>query len=62
MKRILLVEDDPGIAYSLRLDLKTEGYDVEVESDGAKALARARSERGKSAPPKAAPAKAPAKK
>ncbi|MBI4904410.1 MAG: response regulator transcription factor [Acidobacteria bacterium] len=44
MKRILVVEDDPGIAFSLRLDLTTEGYGVEVEADGAKALARARSE------------------
>ena len=44
MKRILVVEDDPGIAFSLRLDLTTEGYHVEVEADGAKALARARDE------------------
>ena len=41
MKRILVVEDEPGIAFGLQLDLKTEGYDVEIESDGEKALHRA---------------------
>jgi DNA-binding response OmpR family regulator len=45
MKRILVVEDDPGIAFSLRVDLTTEGYQVEVEADGAKALVRASCER-----------------
>ncbi len=45
MKRILVVEDDPGIAFSLRVDLTTEGYHVDIEADGAKALARAHSER-----------------
>jgi DNA-binding response OmpR family regulator len=42
MKRILVVEDEPGIAFGLQLDLKNEGYDVEIESDGESALARAR--------------------
>ncbi len=41
MKRILVVEDDPGIAFGLRVDLQTEGYDVELESDGESALQRA---------------------
>jgi DNA-binding response OmpR family regulator len=40
MKRILVVEDDPGIAFGLRVDLKTEGYDVELEGDGESALQR----------------------
>jgi DNA-binding response OmpR family regulator len=41
MKRILVVEDEPGIAFGLQLDLKSEGYDVVVESDGESALQRA---------------------
>jgi two-component system alkaline phosphatase synthesis response regulator PhoP len=44
MKRILVVEDEPGIAFGLQLDLKGEGYDVEIESDGESALRRARKE------------------
>ncbi len=40
MKRILVVEDDSGIAFGLQLDLKNEGYDVEIESDGESALRR----------------------
>jgi DNA-binding response OmpR family regulator len=44
MKRILLVEDDTAIAFGLQLDLKSEGYDVEIESDGENALQRARKE------------------
>jgi two-component system alkaline phosphatase synthesis response regulator PhoP len=44
MKRILVVEDEPGIAFGLQLDLRTEGYDVAVESDGESALQRARKE------------------
>ena len=44
MKRILVVEDEAGIAFGLQLDLKTEGYDVEIESDGERALQRARKE------------------
>jgi two-component system alkaline phosphatase synthesis response regulator PhoP len=42
MKRILVVEDDPAIAFGLQLDLRSEGYDVEVEGDGESALERAR--------------------
>jgi DNA-binding response OmpR family regulator len=44
MKRILVVEDEPGIAFGLQLDLRNEGYDVEIESDGENALQRARKE------------------
>ncbi len=44
MKRILVVEDDSAIAFGLQLDLKNEGYDVEVEADGESALHRARKE------------------
>ena len=44
MKRILVVEDEPGIAFGLQLDLQTEGYDVAVESDGERALQRAKTE------------------
>ena len=41
MARILVVEDEPGIAFSLEIDLKTEGYEVEVVTDGAEAVPRA---------------------
>jgi DNA-binding response OmpR family regulator len=42
MTRILVVEDEPGIALGLEDDLKMEGYDVEVIGDGAIACRRAR--------------------
>ena len=42
MARILVVEDEPGIALGLEDDLKIEGYDVEVAEDGITALRRAR--------------------
>ena len=42
MTRILIVEDEPGIALGLEDDLKMEGYDVEVTSDGDVASRRAR--------------------
>jgi two-component system alkaline phosphatase synthesis response regulator PhoP len=41
-KKILVVEDEPGIALGLEDDLKMEGYDVEVIGDGAVASKRAR--------------------
>jgi DNA-binding response OmpR family regulator len=41
MVKILVVEDEPGIAFSLESDLETEGYQVEVVSDGAAAVPRA---------------------
>jgi len=42
MTRMLVVEDEPGIALGLEDDLKLEGYDVEVIGDGAAASHRAR--------------------
>jgi DNA-binding response OmpR family regulator len=42
MTRILVVEDEPGIALGLETDLKLEGYDVEVARDGETGLRRAR--------------------
>jgi DNA-binding response OmpR family regulator len=42
MTRILVVEDEPGIALGLEDDLRMEGYDVEVIGDGAVACRRAR--------------------
>jgi len=44
MTRILVVEDEPGIALALEEDLKSEGYDVEVVEDGETASQRAREE------------------
>jgi len=41
MKRILVVEDESAIAFGLQLDLRSEGYDVEIEADGENALDRA---------------------
>ena len=42
MTRVLVIEDNPDLAYGLRNNLEIEGYDVEVVADGAKGLARAR--------------------
>ena len=42
MMRILVVEDNPDLAYGLRNNLEIEGYQVEVADDGTKGLARAR--------------------
>jgi two-component system alkaline phosphatase synthesis response regulator PhoP len=42
MVRVLVVEDEPGIALGLEDDLKIEGYEVEVAGDGLTALRRAR--------------------
>jgi DNA-binding response OmpR family regulator len=42
MTRILVVEDEPGIALGLGDDLRMEGYDVEVVGDGVTASRRAR--------------------
>jgi DNA-binding response OmpR family regulator len=41
MKRILIVEDEPSIALALEDDLKREGYETEVVSDGATAAGQA---------------------
>ena len=42
MTRILIVEDDAGIALGLEEDLSIEGYDVEVVRDGETAIRHAR--------------------
>jgi DNA-binding response OmpR family regulator len=42
MTRILVVEDEPGIALALEDDLKMQGYEVEVVGDGDTAAHRAR--------------------
>ncbi len=44
MKQLLVIEDEPGIAFSLEIDLETEGYEVEVVADGAEAVPRALSQ------------------
>ena len=45
MRRILVVEDEPSIAFALEADLRTEGYGVTVTSTGDEALRLAREER-----------------
>ena len=40
--RVLFVEDDPSVAQMYRLKLELDGYDVEVATDGEKALEIAR--------------------
>ena len=44
MTRILVVEDEPGIALGLQDDLQLEGYDVELIADGCDAARKARDE------------------
>ena len=44
MTRILVVEDEPSIAFALEADLRTEGYGVTVTSTGDDALRLARDE------------------
>lgn len=44
MTRILVVEDEPGIALALHDDLVGEGYEVETTGDGQVATRRARDE------------------
>jgi two-component system alkaline phosphatase synthesis response regulator PhoP len=44
MKRILVVEDEPGIALGLEIDLRIEGYHPELVADGIEAARRAREE------------------
>ena len=41
MPKILVVEDEPGIALGLKNDLVVEGYEVEVARDGQAGLERA---------------------
>jgi DNA-binding response OmpR family regulator len=40
--RILIVEDEPDIALGLQLDLRDEGYEVEIASDGEEGSRRGR--------------------
>ena len=44
MKRVFLVEDEPGLVLTLTDRLTSEGYQVEHAADGARALERASSE------------------
>ena len=44
MKRLLLVEDEPGLVLTLTDRLTREGYDVQSTGDGESALARATTE------------------
>lgn len=44
MVKVLIVEDEPGIAFGLESDLQTEGYQAAVVGDGAEAVRRARAE------------------
>jgi DNA-binding response OmpR family regulator len=44
MAKILIVEDEAGIAFGLENDLQTEGYEVAVVGDGNEAVRRASSE------------------
>ena len=37
-KRVLLVEDEPHLAFSLNLNLEAEGYEVVLAEDGASAI------------------------
>ena len=45
MKQILVIEDNPDLAFGLRNNLEIEGYQVEVAHDGQQGLARARGSR-----------------
>ena len=38
--RILIVEDEAHLAAGIRFNLEAEGYEAEVEADGARALSR----------------------
>ncbi|MGC6483142.1 MAG: response regulator transcription factor [Synechococcus sp.] len=42
--RVLVVDDEANLAELLRLELDVEGYDVEVATDGAAGLVKARSQ------------------
>jgi two-component system, OmpR family, alkaline phosphatase synthesis response regulator PhoP len=43
MRRILIVEDNPDLAFGLRNNLEIEGYDIAVAEDGLAGLRAARS-------------------
>jgi two-component system, OmpR family, alkaline phosphatase synthesis response regulator PhoP len=42
MQRILIVEDNPDLAFGLRNNLEIEGYDIALAEDGLAGLAQAR--------------------
>lgn len=42
MRRILIIEDNPDLAFGLRNNLEIEGFSIEVAEDGNRGLARAR--------------------
>ncbi|MBR9989128.1 MAG: response regulator transcription factor [Gemmatimonadetes bacterium] len=42
MRRILIVEDNPDLAFGLRNNLEIEGYDISVAADGLAGLREAR--------------------
>jgi DNA-binding response OmpR family regulator len=44
MTKILIVEDEPGIAFGLQTDLEVEGYTVTLVEDGVTAVRRAQEE------------------
>ncbi|OQY39186.1 MAG: hypothetical protein B6229_04370 [Spirochaetaceae bacterium 4572_7] len=44
MKKILMIEDDPGISRFVGDRLKIEGYDINIETDGIKGKERALNE------------------
>jgi DNA-binding response OmpR family regulator len=44
MSRILIVEDEPAIAFTLENDLEAEGYEIAVVADGVEAVRRALTE------------------
>ncbi|QNI92389.1 two-component system response regulator RR class I (RRI)-CheY [Synechococcus sp. BOUM118] len=43
-RRVLVIDDEPRLTELLRLELDSEGYDVDIASDGAAGLIRSRSE------------------
>jgi DNA-binding response OmpR family regulator len=44
-RKILVIEDEPGIAFALRRDLERQGYDVDVARDGEVGVAKALKDR-----------------
>jgi diguanylate cyclase (GGDEF)-like protein len=44
-ERILVVDDDPDIARFIEVNLRTQGYEVDIASDGVEALERAAAQR-----------------
>ena len=44
MKRILIIEDDPDIGDMLNINMRDEGYSVEIATDGLSGLSRLKSQ------------------